>query len=210
MPQLHCNLTQFVQKYRKLTEEEGRRLLVSGVRFLCLLQETNMVHCDIKPENIFLDVAMDGVDQLIKAFVFGDFGCAAKTTEEFPYGSLTGTVTMWDLEALGSRYGKEDGFDAKNDLYGVIGSLLDGMYGGSIMEELLEEEDETWEETEWNEYTNLVRKCRKRMTNEKFMEDELNDMKCEDAVLRTVLKQIGKKRKQRMDLKQIMLLVGIE
>ena len=131
MPQLHCNLAQFVSRYRKLTEEEGRRLLVTGVRFLSLLETAEMVHCDIKPENIFLDVCLEEEDPVINAFVFGDFGCAAKTTEEFPYGSLTGTVTMWDLEALvgifvfihfiifcvhcvneqGTKYGKENGFE---------------------------------------------------------------------------------------------------
>merc|ERR1719382_1945291 len=88
--------------------------------------------------------------------------------------------------------GKEDGFDFANDLYGFIGSLLDGVYGGSIMEELLEEEEENWEDTEWDEYTNLVRRCRKRMCNAKFMKDELDEMKCKDAVMRAVLQQIGK------------------
>ncbi len=78
---------------------------------LCLSRTTQMVHCDIKPENIFLDVTKQDEEPTIRAFVFGDFGCAAKTTEEFPYGSLTGTVTMWDLAALGSKYGKENGFE---------------------------------------------------------------------------------------------------
>merc|ERR1719382_2233072 len=102
--------------------------------------------------------------------------------------------------------GKEDGFDFANDLYGFIGSLLDGVYGGSIMEELLEEEQENWEETEWDEYTDLVRLCRKKMSCVKFMEQELDDMKCTDAILRTVLMQIAKPRKERMSLEQLMIL----
>merc|ERR1712130_765829 len=128
-------------------------------------------------------------------------------TEEFPYGNLTGTITMWDTEALGTKHGKENGFDFANDLYGFIGSLLDGIYGGSIMEELLEEEDEEWEDTEWDEYTTLVRICRQKMTDIAFMEKELNDMKCNDDVLRVIVMELAKPRKDRMELEDLLLFV---
>ena len=172
MPQFHCNLAQFVNKYRKLNNQEANKLLITGLRFLKLLNENQMVHSDIKPENIFLDVRMNKnkhVQVKISHFVFADFGCAALKTEEFPFGNLTGTITMWDLVALGKKYGDEDGFELsykhllififvligalcilyiseRNDLYGLLGSLLDGVYGGCIMEELLEEADEDWKE----------------------------------------------------------------
>lgn len=213
MPQLHCNLAQFGRQYRRLNEEEARLLLKTGLRFLDLLRAANMVHSDIKPENIFLDVVKDkrtkcGVK--IRKFVFADFGCAAVTTEEFPYGNLTGTITMWDLDALGKKYGDENGFDAQNDLYGFLGSLFDGVYGGSIIEELLEEIDEEWEEADWADYTGLVRRCRRRIMTRGFMEERLNAMKCKDAILKTVLLQLEKPRKQRMTLKQLLLMVDIQ
>merc|ERR1712013_547062 len=214
MPQLHCNLAQFARKYRKLTEAEGMRLLRTGLRFLGMLRETKMVHCDIKPENIFLAVSSEDEEAEdeqvhIDRFVFGDFGCAGITTEEFPYGSLTGTVTMWDLEALGKKHGDEDGFDAQNDLYGVLGSLLDGMYGSSIMEELLEDEDSNGEDTEWSEYTDLIRTSRKRMMHKGFMQRELKELKIKDVLLKTALLQVGKKRSQRMKLEKMMELTGV-
>ena len=87
---------------------------------------------------------------------------------------------------------------------------MDGVYGGSIMEELLEEADENWEETEWNEYGQLIRKCRREMMSDKFMERELNELKLKDGKLRTVLLQIGKRRKDRMTLKEILSLIDIE
>eukprot|EP00486_Rosalina_sp_Unknown_P013202 CAMPEP_0201592654 /NCGR_PEP_ID=MMETSP0190_2-20130828/190488_1 /ASSEMBLY_ACC=CAM_ASM_000263 /TAXON_ID=37353 /ORGANISM="Rosalina sp." /LENGTH=669 /DNA_ID=CAMNT_0048051523 /DNA_START=23 /DNA_END=2032 /DNA_ORIENTATION=- len=214
MPQFHCNLSQFVNKYRKLSKSEAKKLLITGLRFLKLLGENEMVHCDIKPENIFLDVRISKYDDGVKIshFVFADFGCAALKTEEFPYGNLTGTITMWDLAALGKKYGDENGFDARNDLYGMIGSLLDGVYGGSIMEELLEEADENWEETEWGDYSGLIRKCRNEIMSDKFMEKELNELGLinNDDILRTVLLQIGKKRKDRMTMKQILSQIDIE
>merc|ERR1712087_541080 len=209
MPQLHCNLAQFARKYRKLSEAEGVRLLKTGLRFLAMLLTVKMVHCDIKPENIFLAVSSEDEEveeeQVhIDRFVFGDFGCAGVTAEEFPYGSLTGTVTMWDLEALGAKHGDEDGFDARNDLYGTLGSLLDGMYGGSIMEELLEDEDSNWEDTEWAEYTDLIRTARQRVMHKGFMQRELKELKIKDPLLKAVLLQVGKKRSQRMKLVHMM------
>merc|ERR1711971_144470 len=79
MPQLHCNLAQFARKYRKLNEAEGVRLLKTGLRFLKMLDTVKMVHCDIKPENIFLAVSSE--DEEVEAeeeeqvhidkFVFG-------------------------------------------------------------------------------------------------------------------------------------------
>eukprot|EP00483_Globobulimina_turgida_P000085 UN00085 len=59
MPALHCNLAQFVNKYRKLSNQEGHQLLKCGLHFLNILRDTNMIHSDIKPENIFVDVSFD-------------------------------------------------------------------------------------------------------------------------------------------------------
>eukprot|EP01084_Bolivina_argentea_P106082 189946_1 len=208
MPALHCNLTQFVSKYRKLNDSEAHMLLRCGLRFLENLKEAQMVHNDIKPENVFVDVVFDANDEAkIKKFVFGDFGCAALKTEEFPFGSLTGTVTMWDLEALGPKHGKEDGFSDENDLYGMIGCVLVGVYGGDMLEELLEEENENWEETEWDQYTDLVRLCRAKMSDRQFMQQEWKYMKCDDKMLEIVLMQIAEPRKKRMTLEEIIELM---
>ena len=97
---------------------------------------------------------------------------------------------------------------ARNDLYGVLGSLLDGMYGGSIMEELLEEENEEWEDTDWPEYTKLIRLCRAKQMEDGFMQNELEDMGCDDPVLQTALMQIGRRRKHRITLSELVDLVG--
>ena len=101
-----------------------------------------------------------------------------------------------------------DIYSANNDLYGVIGSLFDGIYGGSIMEELLEEENEEWEDTDWPEYTQLIRTCRAQVMEDGFMENELEELGVTDPVLQTALIQVGRRRKHRVTLDELVDLVG--
>ena len=84
------------------------RLLRAGVDFLQICLEGNIVHHDVKPENIFLNV--DEERGAIRNICFGDYGCSAWVGERFPFVPVSGTATMWDMEALGSRHGTENGF----------------------------------------------------------------------------------------------------
>ena len=99
---------------------------------------------------------------------------------------------------------------AQNDLYGVLGCLLHGIYGGSMLEKLLGDEDANWEETEWEKYTELIRIARRRMLSKDFMQREIKELKIKDPLLKTVLLEVGKKRSQRMPLAEMMKLATVQ
>ena len=117
MPRYKCNLKEFIGLHGELRHNEAILLLKTGIKFLLLCKEYNIIHNDIKCENIFVNyvtkyIIKNGkkeVRYMVKEFVFGDFGCSVYSDEEFPFGALTGTLYMWDIESLGYRHGKENG-----------------------------------------------------------------------------------------------------
>jgi len=150
-----------------------------SIFFNILHNNIKFIHNDIKSENIFLEFRQinnnDNNDNNkekntnnnnnnnkeieIINIVYGDFGCSVSIDEEFPFANLTGTLIMWDLEAIGNKHGDENGFSKENDIFGMIGSLCEGVFGELLIEKALNMKYQNWEEFEWLEYTNCVREC---------------------------------------------------
>ncbi len=56
MPRYHCSLTDFCEKYRPLKNHEIFSLLKCGIQLLSLCKKENIIHNDIKPDNIFVNI----------------------------------------------------------------------------------------------------------------------------------------------------------
>ncbi|ETO21145.1 hypothetical protein RFI_16059, partial [Reticulomyxa filosa] len=206
----------FYQWHRRLSTEEGMELLACGLRLMRLLRNEGVTHNDIKPENIFVHLAewtqscandRRDRDVTIGKFVFADFGCAAFIDKEFPFGNICGTLTLWDPESLGCKYGQEHGFSYENDFFGILGSLCDGVLGYSIIERLLEKEDPGYDDRGWEQYTQLIRKCRKQITKQ-LLVTKLKEVGCDDELLLHFILQLTVPRENRITDKDAEMLLA--
>ena len=232
MPKYFCSLADFVRDNGALNVNETFLFLDYSIRFLNILHNNvQLIHNDIKPENVFVEIDNSRVSGIMNnntnnnngnnirmnKFVFADFGCSVGIDEEFPFGGLTGTLTLWDLESLGNKHGKENGFSIENDLYGVLGCIFDGIIGRSIIEEMMDEYEDDWNSLSWKDFSDLVRICRRKIDS-KLLTKEFNNViykrwnKCQnkdlfesnkEKLITLLVMDLGKPRQQRLNLQQI-------
>jgi mitogen-activated protein kinase kinase kinase 4 len=86
---LNCTLERLCRESAGLSEELVRSFTLELLKAVEVLHDNNIVHRDIKPQNIFLKEATDGSGYLLK---LGDFGCSFKSSSASTGVKATGIV----------------------------------------------------------------------------------------------------------------------
>lgn len=134
---------------------------------------------------------------------FGDFGTVAPLDKEYPYGDMTGTLTVWDITALGKVHGEENGFDIENDIFGLVSIVLDALVGYPVIERMLDAMDPNWEtEPSDQKFTDLVRACRLQMSGS-YIKSILQSCRIGRSFRDLLLTNLDSNRTNRMTAKEL-------
>lgn len=113
------DLSQFLREHGRVAEEKARRFLTQIAAGLCMLHRENVLHRDLKPQNILLSDNSD--DPALK---IADFGFARALQPQDMAATVCGSPLYMAPEIL-----RHEPYDAKADLWSVGAILFELLLG---------------------------------------------------------------------------------
>jgi len=104
-----CNLMQYIEKKKTISEDEGLGLLLQAARGLAAAHAKGLVHRDIKPENLLM-----GDDQILRIVDFGLVMESSSTTQLTATGACLGTPMYMSPEQADGEQA-----DLRTDIYSL-------------------------------------------------------------------------------------------
>lgn len=124
----HCDLPDM------LPNMSSSECYIAAEHILCGMQafeKLKMVHCDVKPENAFMQFADEGRMQ----FAIGDLGCAVRVDETVP----SGTPGYYTPEFMDPNNVKRSIAHSKHDIYSIgiiMFKIIDNCHVMDMLEKL--------------------------------------------------------------------------